>query len=58
MWKLKKVGDSILEQYAQEMMKGLRKRIVEGRTITGTLKKLSEDQISVLVPNCNTPQED
>lgn len=58
MWKLKKVGDSILEQYAQEMMKGLRERIVEGRTVSGTLKKLSNNQIRILVPNYNTPQED
>ena len=58
MWKLKKVGNSILEQYANEMLSSLYDRIVNGRTVNGHPVCLTPYDISVLIPNQGTPQED
>lgn len=49
MWKLNKVGSSILCQYKQEMLKSLYDGIVD---------KLSPSEISVLIPRYGTSSED
>jgi hypothetical protein len=49
MWKLNKVGNSILEQYVQEMMTSLKNRIT---------KILSSTEVQVLIPGFGTPAED
>lgn len=58
MWKLKIVGDSILEQYAQEMIPSLRNRIVDGRVIKKECFSLTPDQIEILIPKYDTQYED
>lgn len=49
MWKLNKVGNSILSQYATEMLLPLRKRILGG---------LNPAMSQILVPGYGTPTED
>lgn len=48
MWKLNKVGSSILDQYVQEMLPVLKK---------GIKKVLSTTERDILIPNCDTPSE-
>ena len=49
MWKLNKVGGSILKQYTQELLADLKKGITE---------KLLPSEVSVLIPNYGTSVED
>ena len=56
MWKLKTVGASVLDQYAKEMLPGLKERIKNG--VKGGLFTLCSNDINVLIPNCGTSSED
>ena len=49
MWKLNKVGDSILNQYVREMLPSLVKRLEN---------KLTTDEIKILIPGYKTATED
>ena len=49
MWKLNKVGESILNQYVKEMLPSLVKRLED---------KLTTDEIRILIPGYQTATED
>jgi hypothetical protein len=58
MWKLKRVGNSILQQYVEEMLPQLRNHLVCGRKIKRKHICLDSSQLSVLIPNYGTQDED
>lgn len=57
MWKLNKVGESVLNQYATDMLQGLRDRIVNGVVCSGNSYNLDSRVIHILIPDVNSPNE-